>query len=419
MFKHLTATVTVTALLLAPGSAAAFTEDLCFIESAAGTTVENCYTPPKHLSCEPGNTSTVCQTANVPDVAAMLSGNGRSMVHVDATYVLAQLAGFTADEAHLMAAYNQAADVAPYVPYDRTGSPVVTPCECDGSFDPVECKYLSIDISALSRLDFDSGGSMIHYMAPHNHGGTGGDALAIDPENLDPVQEEMLLGWRTWATYQTDACTLGLLSPQGCYGSTSPTAKVITGSAPLLAVLGSVPVLVELGEQVFRWNHTGDLTGSGFDDAVGDPVASAPGDDAWLARFGLYLHFLQDRISHNRCSDAPNTEITGPSAAGHYQIVYDSDECAAPIHGLRHSWEVGRNLPQSLDARDRTAEHALRLTYDELKLFATQHGRTPMTLDENSVIAALTTALQTPGALDRLAAMDAAALSWGVDPMPY
>ncbi len=423
MCRKLTATLLLGSLGW-PSSAMAFTEDLCFSDTPLGRRMTNCYAyDPASDECPPGDVTQPCQLENLPDVALMLARDGRSMVHFDATYVLAQTMGFSADEAHLLAAYDQAADVVRYVPFDRNGDPVIeNEAWCDGSSgQPEACKYRTIDIAALNRLDFDSGGALLHYMAPHNHGGAGTDAFSLDPRDLDPTAEEMLLGWREWATYQRpEGCTLGLESALGCYGAGPGTAKRIVGALPVLADVGLVPIVVELGEQVFRWDEDDDaeLVSSEFDAAVGD-VIDESANDAWLARFGLYLHFLQDRVSHTRCSDSPNTEITGPLAGGHYDVDYDTYECAAPIHGLRHSWEVGRDQSQ-LDPADRTTEHALRLTYEELMWFAGEHQRErAFTPDQDALIADLVAALETPEPLARVEAMDAVALAWGVEPMPY
>src|SRR5262245_41013875 len=102
-------------LLLAPATANAFLEDICL--------------PRRGGKGEP----TRCVRA---DCAQLLSANracptqladfafiqpGRSMIHADSTYFIAQALGFRADVAYWIAAYDEVTDYAKYEPIDQCG----------------------------------------------------------------------------------------------------------------------------------------------------------------------------------------------------------------------------------------------------------------------------------------------------------
>ncbi len=194
---------------------------------------------------------------------------------------------------------------------------------------------------------------------------------------------------------------------------------MLTGVLPLLgfgpgnANAGQIDVV--MGEQQFAWpTDSGDpgLTGSEFDAAVG-----AYADEA---RLGVYLHFLQDRVSHNLCSDDRATATTGPDDAGDYAATFDQGECNVVVHALRHAWEVGLYDPDALAQREQTTEQGLRVTYRELQVFAEQLGVLPVALpSEDALVADLLVVMQTPDPQPRVDAMEALYADWGVVPLPY
>lgn len=225
----------------------------------------------------------------------------------------------------------------------------------------------------------------------------------------------MLSSWRAWALYESEGCTAGLATISDCYGEGEDPRHTLNGNLPALSLGGSVgTIAVDLGEQIFEW------AGSPSDNLYASDFDAEVGDDAWLARFGLYMHFLQDRVSHNICSDDPDTETSGPDASGNYAVVYDNVECNAPIHALRHAWEVGYYDPSRLSHREETTEQALRVTYRELLWFADTHGVLPQSVPtEDALVADLLEVMQTLDPIARVEAMDDVSSTWGVEPMPY
>ncbi len=172
---------------------------------------------------------------------------------------------------------------------------------------------------------------------------------------------------------------------------------------------------VQMGEQRLSWGRVsaGDTTASDFDRLVGT--------HADVARLGVYLHFLQDRVSHNLCSDAAQTATAGPNLMGDYTVAFDDEQCNAPIHALRHVWEVGAGYdPNQLEQREQTTEQALRVTYRELQVFAEHLGVARAELPpEDDLIADLLVVLQVPDASARVDAMEQLFDAWGVAQLPY
>jgi hypothetical protein len=415
------------ALSLAISPAQAFTEDLCFVDRQQNEVVDNCY----HLDnarCEAGDESPRCRTQASVDVAFMLSNdtNARSMVHVDATYLMAQAFGFTAARAHTIAAYDQAADQGQYIPHGPDGAPLVTVEECAAPNSNPYCAYTTIDVEALDRLDDVSGGNVLHYGGVVNPAAStaGSDGYVaghqIDAANLDPHSDAMLVHWRNWALTPSvnQVCALGLTnqSPNGDYatgtGCFGDGTQVMTGEATILGGgRFTNDFVIVLEDQVFRWAADGvtpELTAAGFDAEAGRYASEA--------RFGIYLHFAQDRVSHNLCQDW--SRIDGPETSGDWDMDYDHPECSAPIHALRHAWEVGYYDATKLTERERTTEHGLALTFDELERYAQLRLQRPRTVDRAQMLSQLETVLSVKNPVDRQQAMTDLMDTYNVDRLP-
>lgn len=359
------------ALLLPSTPASAFFEDLCYVP---GGGLMQCL--PLPANCAPSDDSQACRAGAVAQAAAVgnQTAGGRSMVHVDATYFLAQAVGFDPEAAHWIAAYDEATDLGRYVPADRDGVPVVDPALCDGSAgQPAECADVSALIDGVTRNNMATGGIALHFIAPNNPAGDPLDGLA--PHVDDPFHEVALVNFRRWAFAAVPACVGGLTeqSPAGDFATGGQCADLtadssLDGQVPVLGAIDQgVPMSVPLGEQILQQGAA-----PADDVLVGDIAGlTGPAVAPW-ARMGVYLHVLQDRISHHICGDVSTYE--GPIAPEQdFLVAYDGQECAQPIHVLRHVWEVG--VPQAeLDAQDRTTGAALAATYDELFALAQQLG---------------------------------------------
>src|SRR5271168_5247649 len=126
MTKLLQAIITLI-LTLSTQAAWAFGEDLCMNLPKEGNPdpLFNCITLPDN--CKPGNNTAACRAAafnSVPQDAESISG-GRSMLHVDATYYIAQAIGFDSWTAYQIAMYDGDTDTGQYVPHNQKGEKII------------------------------------------------------------------------------------------------------------------------------------------------------------------------------------------------------------------------------------------------------------------------------------------------------
>lgn len=89
----------------AASSARAFGEDICYLKTGG---LAQCV--PLTFGCQPGEYSTKCEATTL---AASLSmglrrTSGRSMIHMDATYLMARAVGFDANSAYWIAEIGRA-----------------------------------------------------------------------------------------------------------------------------------------------------------------------------------------------------------------------------------------------------------------------------------------------------------------------
>jgi hypothetical protein len=127
---------------------------------------------------------------------------------------------------------------------------------------------------------------------------------------------------------------------------------------------------------------------------------------------------LADRISHHVCGD--HSVISGPTAAG-FVVNLTNNECAQPIHLLRHAWETGTD-PALLAPQDRTTPAMLQSVYQELVAFARARGVLRPGADTAAAQAGyalpVLRALEQVAAPDRITALDAVSCAHGLAPLP-
>lgn len=363
------ATLSVVLLgLSAPSAALAFTEDVCFASGAA----ENCY---DMGDCTAGDDSTVC-TARAVSSAATNLGDGRSMVHFDATYLLGRVVGLDMRTAYLIAAYDQATDLGQYVPLDVNGDPLVSASSCTRKkTDPAACTGTTGDISGLERTNFTTGGYLLHLSMPFNPDGaalvTGIDGAA--PNVADEEHEVLLANLNNWV-YGSDAlCTAGLsnFSNGVCLGESPNPEGTVYGEVPIIGYTDGLPLTLDLGNQAVSTSPTASSQ---------QLLLVMPASHISPAKMGIYLHLLQDRVSHHICGDA-SVMYEDPASADDYVADYDTDECDQPTHALRHAWETG----STYDDDHAATREGLEATYAELLVYAASKGLDVSTVEDNSV----------------------------------
>jgi hypothetical protein len=403
------------AVLAHTGDAHAFVEDLCY--APGGGAVTNC-TPLPDV-CRPAGTQTIaCKLAVIATAARTrnTTDGGRSAIHTDVTYVLAQAVGFSATDAYWIAAYDESADLGSFAPRDNNSTVVG-----GGSL-------ATANVSGLVRTDARTGGPLLHVIAPYNHGldapVPGIDGLHPDPSNA--ATEVTLANFRAWALAASSAarpaCSAGLTvqSAAGDYATGATcfaTATQIQASISLFGPI-DVPFMTQAGPQIVQ-DSTSSILAPDFDALVGtDGARDASAVHAADARLGVYLHLLADRISHHVCED--RAVITGPTESGFFVNLTNSD-CAQPIHLLRHAWETGVDYAL-LAPRDRTTLAMLGSAYQELVAFAQARGVLRPGAGRPEAQAAYTAqlaaALENFQAPDRIAAIDAVGCAHGLMPLP-
>jgi hypothetical protein len=212
------------------------------------------------------------------------------------------------------------------------------------------------------------------------------------PEHIDTTYQRTLANLRQWALMRTTdpglLCTVGLLDGQGtnCLsgGSIVGTVPLLQFANPKTGVTPGVPLNVPLGKKVLNLDSSTGTT------VYYDQLASYLNDPTrttgklWksstptpvpvqIARFGLYLHTLQDTSSHaTYCGDGAPTP-PGGCDPGTYMFMNGNDvglsfspSCATGPHIAGHVQETGTG-DAPLPLRDYVA---LNNTVDELIVFA-------------------------------------------------
>jgi hypothetical protein len=387
------------------GHAWAFAEDVCF---EAGVGYRNCSELPE--VCEPAGVDDArCRVAAA--AAFVMEGSSvsaaRSVVHADATQLIAQFMGFSADDAYWIAAYDEVADYGSFDVVDASGATL------DGG------AWATATLDGYVRTNLASGGMLVHFVSPfhldHAEPISGIDGLAPDVE--DGSTEVLLANLRTWAMGEAPGCTGGVTSPidgdyargQECFqqdGAVVPfegDVRAIASADVHFATTTGLQVIASDGLEV-------PVTSDDLDTLVGAERAED-------ARLGLYLHALADRVSHHVCGDASYVYLDDQ---GFYADL-THDDCTQGAHALRHFWEWGVTA-ESLDPVHRTTGAALSVVTDELAVFAARRGVYVAERDTEPARAALLlgleAALAEPEAVDRMAGVANLACSMGLEPFP-
>src|SRR5436305_15110211 len=101
-------------VLCVPTAVHAFLEDLCLPRRKGEGALSWCIQPNSPKSN--ANRASVQQTLDFATIKP-----GRSMIHADSTYFIAQALGYRADVAYWIAAYDEVTDYGQYIPIDQCG----------------------------------------------------------------------------------------------------------------------------------------------------------------------------------------------------------------------------------------------------------------------------------------------------------
>ena len=367
----------------------AFLEDLCLPRKGSNATLQWCVRPTCAGPYQDPNAACPQQTADFITIMP-----GRSMIHADSTYFIAQALGYRADVAYWIAAYNENADYSQYLPIDQCG--VMASTSNSGK------SYITAYFNGFLRTSQDTDGPLDHYVVNFSPNGTGTDVHGPQgvsgvyplhypkpgyPVHIDDVYQKTLANLRQWGMLKTTdpgvLCTVGLTEGDGCL----ETGRII-GTVPffLRTGIGSFNIDVPVGKKVL--NYTSDANGTKIDtyDQLQNYLNASAGR-LWkssppvpvpvqVARIALYLHVLQDSSSHaTYCGDDPPSAPGGcdpgtymwKDSDGNIQLSFGNG-CANKPHIAGHVQETGSGS-NSLPLRDYVA---LNNTVDELIVFGNQ-----------------------------------------------
>ena len=380
----------------------AFLEDLCLPRRNADGTLSYCIRP-----CPPNNDPNTTCPAQTADFATIKPG--RSMIHADSTFFIAQALGYRSDVAYWIAAYNEVTDYAQYVPIDQCGVQAANQASINAQMTlqkkPNSGRdYITAYFNGFKRTNKSTDGPLDHYVVSYSPNGTGTDVHGPQgvsslyplhypkpgyPLHIDDVYQKTLANLRQWAMMRTSdpglLCTVGLTTGEDCI-----TGPMIEGKVPFFA---NVPlgfdISVPAGKKVLQYTSSTDIdyyeklqsylddktktTGTLWKDAVPRPVP------VQIARIGLYLHVLQDTSSHaTYCGDDPPS-VPGGCDPGTYMYMADDgtirlsfgNGCENSPHLAGHAQETGTGS-KPLPLRDYVA---LNNTVDELIVFGNEVAR--------------------------------------------
>lgn len=395
---------TLVFLTLAP-AAYAFLEDVCLPRLDTSRALSWCLQPTCPDSTNP-NRACPGQVAEFATIKP-----GRSMVHHDSTYFIAQAVGFRSDVAYWIAAYNEVADYTQYVPIDQCGRQAANEYAIrNGTSKETAVNsgrdFITAQFNGFQRTNTATDGPLDHYVVSYSPNGQGTDVHGPAgvsalyplyyprpgyPVHIDDTYQKTLANLRQWAMLRTTdpglLCTVGLTVTDAAGKTVCLRDTSIVGNVPMVmpgAPVNAPPVAINVAagrkvlnidgsdvvyyEQLGPWlqepkRTTGKLWKS-------NPPVPVP---VQLARIGLYLHVLQDTASHSTyCGDnAPSPPGGGDpgtymytASDGTIQVSF-GNSCATGPHLAGHVQETGTG-DAPLPLRDYTA---LNGTVDELIAF--------------------------------------------------
>jgi hypothetical protein len=397
-------------VMFAAGQVEAFLEDLCLPRRGANGKLTWCLNPNCVVQPQP---SRACPQ-QIADFAALPAG--RSMIHADSTYFIAQALGYRADVAYWITAYNEVADYAQYVPIDQCGVQAAN-LSSIRNMKTIQTApnsgrdFISAYFNGFQRTNVATDGPLDHYIVNYSPNGQGTDVHGAGgvsalypfhypkpgyPLQIDDTYQKTLANLRQWGMLRSNdpglLCVVGLTDSSG---TRCLTGAQITGSVPFLTQptpQGNNPgvgISIPSGQKVLNIDTTTNVTTyyekleSWLNDetrTTGKLWKSAPPVPVPLqiARFALYLHSLQDSSSHaTYCGDdAPAPP--GGGDPGTYMALMNStvllsfgNSCAVSPHLAGHVQETGTGA-NPLPLRDYVA---LNNTVDELIEFGNNVAR--------------------------------------------
>ena len=415
-----------------------FGQDVCYYSPGSGLApIRNCIGVEEECRTSnlPPAQAVTCRAEALSDSVSGLNGSngviaGRSLVHSDSTYFMAQLMGYTPWESYQIAIYNEATDQSFYLPFNQQGQQILSDNAIDqcraawGTAMSRQCLIITKEMNGISRLNSQSGGMLLHLHARFSPNGNAPPAIGLPANYFSPANapyEPLLTNLQDWAmNRRQDACVAGILAQNtGGVSASIPCEsgdKVIKSPQSFYA-LGvpqlQIPFYSDLGRLLIHEDEKGKVlaTDSDFQGFVTPHQLD-------FAKLGVFLHAYGDRISHHMCTDRSWFE---QEASGDYNSTYDQVYCAQGSHFLWHTWEQGAIQDDSnLETEFQTMRPALQGIWAQLL----EHARVSQNLqlrpgfDEAELIDKLIVVLSIYDPRQRLDAMVALMESYAVVPLP-
>ncbi len=404
-----------------------FGVDVCFNSpDSKSPPIRNCLSIEKN--CRTSNLSTekstMCQLKALYDgVSGLIAkgetiAGGRSLVHADSTYFMAQLIGFSPWQAYQMMIYSEATDQAEYTAFSQQGKKLLTDteaiqCRTNWHTDmPRKCLLLTPELNGIYKFSFKTGGMLLHLHARFSPNGKPPPVPLFPTDYFSEENasfERLLTNFRAWVfNERRDACAAGITQkmnlPDAIHAPCENTQHTLKSPISLFSVgLSRVPFVTNLGTLILNANKNNETaklvlaTNKNFQRYI------TP-HDVNFAKMGVFVHALADRYSHHMCTD---NSYFYKEENNHYTSVYSAKPCAQGSHFLWHTWEQGTNQSDTnLSTLHQTMRPALEAVYDQLLSYAKyQHITINQHLDKTNIIHQLILVLQTFDPEERLQKM--------------
>ena len=272
------------------------------------------------------------------------------------SYALGQAVGLDPEIAYFLALYSSATDPA-----------VLTVCNACGNAMPQ--RYQAPSMKGTQRMGINSGGYISH-MPAHWMGHVGN---GLDPDVFDHETEGFIASYRDWVysrdrseTHSVptgihnnhhDACVFGLTVPyhnnpfsgavcpdEGYINSTFPlfpSGTVSMTAAEVTAIWGKNNALLKtvkyitnainymsetpLDQQGLTLNDIAEWLANNGNYSILDNGEQVP---VGIVKFGVYIHFLADRVSHYYCTDEADSNMNlVQNEPDVYQTTFSFSKC--------------------------------------------------------------------------------------------
>lgn len=422
---------------LSAPQASAFGVDVCYNAPDSGLEIiRNCigveeFCRTSNLS--PGEQMTCRIVATADSLSGLTGGNsiigGRSLLHSDSTYLMAQLIGYSPWQAYQVMIYNEATDQSEYTPFGQDGFQLLADAEiadCRAQWSqkmPRHCLAITPVMNGVYKFNDETGGMLLHWHARFSPNGEAPPAVEFPADYLAPANadyEPLVNNLRDWAfDLRVNACVAGVLvtnaAAKGKYRRCEVRDLVLKSPQNFFAAGVTrleIPFSSTLGTLVVNEDDRGKVLAS--DRSFQHYIAP---HQVGFAKLGVFLHSYADRFSHHSCTD---TSWFYQEPGGDYNSVYDRVTCAQGSHFLWHAWEQGTQQDDdNLTPVHQTLRPALEVVYDQL-LAAAGVRDIPVSsgLDRQTIVDSLVEVLGMYESKDRLDAMVALMEQYSVLPLP-